>query len=255
VDSVILAGGRPQPGDPLYAYTGGQAKALLKVGRHTMLERVADALQRAPSVQAVVVVGLDEVETAGLTFARPVHFLPDQGGMVANARAGIHWLHAQRPAATEVLLSTADIPLLSTSVVEWLVNACRPFDCLAYYTVVRRETMEIRFPGSRRTFVRLREMQIAGGDLHIVQTRILATDDELWEALTNARKHAWKLARLVGPGMLLRLVARRLTVDAIERAAGRIFDAPIRLVISPHPELAMDVDRPHQLEIMRATAR
>jgi len=172
--------------------------------------------------------------------------------MVANARTGIKWLQTQRPQVTEVLLSTADTPLLSSSIVEWLVEACRPFDHLAYYTVVRRETMELRFPDSQRTFVRLKGMQIAGGDLHIVQTRILSTDDEIWEALTNARKHAWKLARLVGPGMLLRLLSQRLTVDAIEETAGRIFGAPIQVVIAPHPELAMDVDRAHQLEIMRA---
>lgn len=254
MDCVIIAGGRPEPDDPLYAYTGGKAKALLKVGELTMLERVASAIQRASSVQEIVVVGLDGKVTAALSFARPVYFLPDQGGMVANARAGIEWLQAQRPGATEVLLSTADIPLLSSSIVEWLVDVCRPYNHLAYYTVVRRETMEIRFPDSRRTFARLKEMQVAGGDLHVVQTRILSTDDEVWEALTNARKHAWKLARLVGPGTLLRLLARQLTVDAVERAAGRIFGAPVRLVISPHPELAMDVDRPHQLEIMRATA-
>ncbi len=254
MDCVIIAGGRPEPDDPLYDYTGGRAKALLKVGELTMLERVAAAVQHAPSVQEVVVVGLDGTETAGLSFARPVYFLPDQGGMVANARAGIEWLQAQRPRATEALLSTADTPLLSSAIVEWLVEACRPFDRLAYYTVVRRETMELRFPDSRRTFVRLKGMQIAGGDLHIVQTRILSTDDELWEALTNARKHAWKLARLVGPGMLLRLLTRQLTLDAIERTAGRIFGAPIRVVVSPHPELAMDVDRPNQLAIMRTTA-
>lgn len=254
VHGVIVAGGRPDSDDPLYPYTDGKAKALLRVGGRTMLERVAAALQGAPSVGDVVVVGLHEEETAGLSFARPLHVLPDQGGMVANARAGIQYLQAQRPEATEVLLSTADTPLLSPPVVQWLVEICRPFDHLAYYTVVRRETMELRFPDSRRTFVRLQGMQIAGGDLHLVQTRILDSDDELWEALTNARKHAWKLARLVGPVMLLRLLTRTLTVDAIERTAGRVFGAPIRIVITPHPEIAMDVDRPHQLEIMRAAA-
>lgn len=220
-----------------------------------MLERVADALHNAPSVQDLVVVGLDETETASLSLARPVHFLPDQGGMVANARSGIEWAQASRPEATEVLLSTADIPLLTSALVEWLIGVCRPFDCLAHYTMVRRETMEIRFPNSRRTFVPLKGLAVAGGDLHIVQTRILSTDDALWEALTNARKHAWKLARLVGPGTLLRLLTRQLTVTAIEETASRIFDAPICIVLSPHPELAMDVDRPHQLEILRAAAR
>lgn len=254
MECIILAGGRPEPDDALYPYTGDRAKALLKVGERTMLERVAAAFQGAPSIHDLLIVGLSETETAGLSFARPVHFLPDQGGMVANARTGLEWLKTRRPQTTEALLSTADIPLLSSAIVEWLVGVCRPFDCLAYYTVIRRETMELRFPDSRRTFVRLKGMQIAGGDLHIVQTRILSTDEALWEALTNARKHAWKLARLVGPGMLLRLLARQLTVDAIEKTAGRIFDAPIRIVISPHPELAMDVDRPHQLEILRAAA-
>jgi hypothetical protein len=85
----------------------------------------------------------------------------------------------------------------------------------------------------------------------LAQTRIVETKDDLWVALTNARKHAWKLARIVGLRFLLKLLLKRLSVGDIELAAERIIGAPIKIQISPFAELAMDADKPHQVDMIR----
>lgn len=255
MDCIVLAGGRPQADDPLYAYTGDKPKALLSLNGRPMLAYVLDALSHSAHVEQLVVVGIDEEEgevaTRQLPASTIVTFLPDQGAIIPNARQGLEWLARRRPEQREVLVSTADIPLLTAATVDAFVEQCRPFDHLAYYNVVTKETMERAFPRSNRTFVRLKEVQVAGGDLSLAQTRILHTNQELWEALTNARKHAWQLARIVGPRTLLKLLLRQLTLGEVESLASRMFGEPIRVLVNPRAEVAMDADKPEQVELLR----
>jgi molybdopterin-guanine dinucleotide biosynthesis protein A len=251
MDCVITAGGRPGPDDPLYPYTQGQPKALLDMGGRTMLERVVDGLQASRYVEDIVVVGLDEAEMQKLHFSRPVHSLPNQGSLVQNALAGVHWAQKNRPGATELLLASADIPLITGPLVDSLIDSCRPFDCVLYYLMSSQETMEKRFPGSKRTFVPLTDGRVAGGDIFLIQPRIADGHRELWDAMTNARKHAWKLARIVGLGTLLKYLFRRLSITDLEAIGLRLLSEPVKVVMTPYAELVMDADKPYQVDLLR----
>jgi len=250
MDCVLLAGGRISADDPLYAYTKGEPKALLDVGGRTMLERVVDALQDARSVDETVVVGLGS--DLGLKFGQPVHHIADQGSLLANALAGIRWVQARRPAAQTVMVCTSDIPALTGAAVDRYVAACQPLDRAAYYSFVTREALEARFPGSRRTFVRLQGLELAGGDLVIGRIDIALNNERLWDALIDARKHPLRIAAIVGPGAIVRLALGLFSLADVERTAGRIIGSPVKVMISDQPEIAMDADKPHQYELLRA---
>lgn len=254
MDCVIVAGGRPGPDDPLYAYTQGQPKALLDMGGRTMLERVTDALQASQHIEEVVVVGLGPqlAVAAEFSFRRPVHHIADQGSMVSNALAGIAWSRQRQPDTETVMLCSSDIPALTPAVVDDHIAQCRPFEYSLYYSVVTREVLEKRFPGSKRTYVRLHEMEVAGGDLMIARPEIAETNPEIWQALSNARKHAWKLARIVGLSTLVKFLLHRLSLAEARVAAERLVGCPVRAIISPHAELAMDADKPYQVDLLRA---
>lgn len=251
MDCVITAGGRPGPDDPLYPYTQGKPKALLDMTGRTMLERVVDGLQASRYVEDIVVVGLEAAEIKPLSFSRPVSNLPDQGSLVQNALAGVHWAQKNRPAATELLLTSADIPLVTGPLIDSLLESYRPFDRVFYYPMVTEEAMEKRFPGSKRTFVPLKNLKIAGGDIFLIQPFIADSNRELWDAMTNARKHAWKLARIVGLGTMLKFLFRRLSIADLEAIGLRMLGHPIKVVITPHAELAMDGDKPYQVDLLR----
>jgi hypothetical protein len=216
-----------------------------------MLEWVVAAVQAATVTDDVVVVGLEETDITGMQFARPVSFLPDHGSLVGNARAGVSWSVQNRPDSEMVLLCSVDIPLITGEMIDQHIASCRPFDRLAYYTFVTREVMEKRFPHSNRTFVRLRSAEVAGGDVVLVHKRVLETNDALWEALTNARKHAWKLARLIGWRFLLKFLLRRVGVEDIKGVARRMLNEEVEILFTPTAELAMDADKPDQVELMR----
>ena len=249
MDCVIVAGGRLSPQDPLYTYGPGQPKALLEVGDRTMLESVVAALQESDRVEQIVVVGLG-ADTRAFRFARPVSFCPDQGTIVANVAHGLRWLRDQRSEGEAVLLSTGDIPLLTPQAVNTFVERCRPFDRLVYYSVVTRAVLERRFPNSQRTYVPLRDVEVSGGNLFVVQPRVLETNEQLWQNLAAARKYPWRLARQVGLWTLLRFGLRRITLAEAERRAGRLVGGRVCAVVSPDPEVAMDVDKPEHLALV-----
>ncbi|MFZ0544577.1 MAG: NTP transferase domain-containing protein [Candidatus Promineifilaceae bacterium] len=250
MDAIVVAGGRPQPDDDLFPYTQGEPKALIKMGDRTMLERVIDALQGSSQIEEIVVIGIGHDH--GMTFKRPVHHVPDQGSMVANGVAGINFLLQLNPTPRYIIGASSDIPALTSDIVDELIEACRPFQYSIYYTLVTQETMESRFPHSNRTYVRLKDLFVAGGDLFLFHTELININPTLLEALSNARKHAWKLARIVGFRTLLKFLLHRLSLEEVEKAGGRLIDGPVKTVLFPHAELAMDADKPHQVEVLQA---
>jgi molybdopterin-guanine dinucleotide biosynthesis protein A len=255
MNCIVAAGGSVSPEDPLYAYTRGKPKALLEIAGRTMLEHVLWALHGARQIGDIVVAGLEKEDVVGLDLPHVARFLADRGGLISNLKMAIEWMQTHRPETKIVLLCGADIPLLTNEIVDAFVDSCRPFDCMAYHSVVTRDTMESRFPNSGRTFVKLKGIEIAGGDLSLAQTRITQTDPALWEALVHGRKRAWKLARIVGPKTLLKLLFRQLSLSEVEALAGKAVDAPVRIMKSPFPELAMDVDNPRHVELVRNILR
>lgn len=250
MDALVVAGGKPEPDDDLYPYTQGEPKALIKMGQRTMLERVVDALQSSSQVEEVVIVGLGHDH--GLTFMRPVHHVPDQGSMVANGIAGINRLYQLNPTPRYIIGASADIPMLTGEIVDQLIETCRPFQHALYYTLVTQEVMEKRFPNSRRTYVQLKNLFVAGGDIFIFHTELIKINPRLMEALSNARKHAWQLARIVGFRTLLKFLFHRLTLEEVEKTGGRLIDGSVKTILFPRAELAMDADKPHQVEVLQA---
>jgi hypothetical protein len=95
-------------------------------------------------------------------------------------------------------------------------------------------------------------MEVAGGDILIARPEVAETNPEIWQSLANARKHAWRLARIVGLGTLARFLLHRLSLADAEAAAERLVGCPVRVLVSPHAELAMDADKPHQVDLLRA---
>ena len=254
MDCIVAAGGLPKPEEPLYAFTQGKSKALLDMNGRTMLERVMDALQTAHHVDRIVVIGLEN--DMGMTFQRPIdQYLPDHGSMVGNILAGITWLRETDPTIETVLFCSADVPMITGSIVDAHIESCQPMDKAVYYTFVTRETMERRFPGSNRTYVKLKGVEIAGGDLAIAQVVVADHNEELFHTLTNARKHAWKLARIVGFKFLIKFLFRQVSISDIEQTAERILGMPAQIVLTPFAEIAMDADKPEQVDLLRGELR
>jgi hypothetical protein len=83
-------------------------------------------------------------------------------------------------------------------------------------------------------------------------SKAVETNKELWDDLLEARKSALRQAWRVGFWTLLRLATRTLSIAAAERRAEKILGLKVRAVRTPYAEIGMDVDKPFQLDIVRA---
>ena len=250
MDAIVTAGGIPQPEEPLYEFTLGKSKALLEVAGKSMIDWVLDALNGADNIERVLIIGLPP--DSQVNTAKVADFLPNQGGMVDNIRTGVNKLLDLNPGATHTLLVSSDIPTITSEIVDWAVNTALETDHQAYYNVIPREVMEMRFPGSKRSYTRLKDMEVCGGDMNVIQTSLVTQNDEIWNKLVAARKNVFKQAALVGYDTLLMLALRMITLDqAVDKVTKRLHLTG-RAIVSPYAELGMDVDKPHQLEIVRA---
>lgn len=250
MDVIVMAGGRLGPDDPLYAITGMTNKVLLPIAGKPMIQYVVDALAGSPEVEHFVIVGLTAKECSDLGV--PATYLPAQHSLFDNTVAGIKKLWEIKPIARLAILSTADIPLLTTEMVNWFIQTCTETDHDVYYTAVERSVMERRFPEARRTFVPLRGGAYCGGDIFMARTDLVYSNQALIDKLMEARKSFWKQVRLLGLKVLVQFALRRLTVADAERHASKALNVRGRAIITPYAEMGMDVDKPHQLEIVRA---
>ena len=156
MDAIVTAGGIPQPQDPLYTYSHGDSKALIDVAGKPMIQWVLDALGDSKSVDNVIVIGLSA--KSGLTCKKPMHFLSNQGRMLANIVAGVNKALELNRKTQYVLVVSSDIPTLKPEMVDWLVETCMQTKDDLYYGICPRDDMEARLTDSKRTYTHLKYM-------------------------------------------------------------------------------------------------
>jgi hypothetical protein len=149
-------------------------------------------------------------------------------------------------------MCTADIPTLKAPMVDWLVETAMQTRHELYYGVCPREVMEKRFPNSRRTFTRVKDAQVCGADMHVAHVSLIRPALlEKWEQLIGNRKSPLRQAAIIGLGTGWKYLTGQLTLeDGVERVSKGI-GIRGRVIIWPQAEPAMDVDKPHQLDIVR----
>ena len=154
---LIIAGGNPQPDDVLYEHTQGKSKALLDIAGKPMIQWIIDAFDNSKYINEIFIVGLSDFE--GLESKKLVHLIKDHGGMISNIKAGVKQIEKLYPDSKHVLVSAADIPGVTSEMVDWLIEETKGKDFDLNYNVVERSVMESRFPGSNRTYTKLKGIQ------------------------------------------------------------------------------------------------
>jgi GTP:adenosylcobinamide-phosphate guanylyltransferase len=249
MDAIVIAGGIPRPEDPLYTYSHGDAKALIDITGKPMVQWVLDALGNAKRVDNVIIIGLSA--KSGVTCKKPIYYVSNQGRMLANIVAGVDKALELNKRNKYVLVVSSDIPTLKSEMVDWLVDTCMETKDDLYYGVCPKDVMEARFPGSKRTYTHLKDMDVCGADINLTHVRMATEHLDMWESLIGSRKSPLKQAGIIGFGTLFALFTRRLTLeDAVKRVCDRI-GIKGRAIVWPYAEPCMDIDKPSQLELLR----
>lgn len=245
MDCIVLAGGRPSQDDPLYQYSRGEPKALIDIAGKPMIAWVLEALLAAESIDSIAVVGLEALPG----YLEKVVLLPDEGSLVDNLSSGLSWIRSSRPDAKSVLLCSSDVPFITGKIVDHFFAESQSPEFAVYYPVATRDRMKSRFPQVTRTYVKLADLQVAGGDLIVIHQQAFNSDLEVWRSITNARKYPWRIARIIGISTLFKLVTRQLTLKEATMLGEKIVGYPVKVILSDYPEIAMDVDSPEQMKL------
>jgi molybdopterin-guanine dinucleotide biosynthesis protein A len=248
IDAVVLAGG-PQD-EVALLQPGAPNKAFVEIGATTLVGRVLAALRAAPSVGRLVVVaplrmkGHRDLEAADELRPDGIHISES----LRNGLAGFD------PDA-DLLIVASDLPVLTPEAVEDFVERVGPLSADVIYGCVEKTVHLRRYPAIPHTWARMRDGTFCGGGVVALKPRALPLLERFIEELGAARKHPFKLASFFGWDMLARFALGRLTIAAAEARASKILGAPVRALVSPYPETAVNVDRVSDVALARRLVR
>lgn len=250
MDAIVIAGGTPPSDDPLYEETQGGYKSQLNIAGKPMVQWVLDALAEANEVDRVIVAGLPIF--ADLAYPRSLTVLPDAGGILENMQVGAEELRRTNPQAEYALVISADIPAITGEMVNWLISTSQTSSHDLYYCVIERSVMESRFPGSSRPYIHLKSMEVCGGNMSMIRTSLFSSETPLWNRLIENRQNPLHLAALLGYDTLFYLLVRQLSLEDAAATVSKRLGIDVAATLCPYPEIALDVDKPHQLVALRS---
>jgi GTP:adenosylcobinamide-phosphate guanylyltransferase len=249
MDAIITAGGIPLPGEPLYPYTLGGNKAMLDIAGRPMIQWVVQALSASKNIDHIIISGINQ--PLSFTCPKPFTVLPNHSDMLDNIRSAVEHICKENPTAQYSLIVASDIPALTTEMVDWMVGQVNQTPADVYYNTVSRTLMETRYPDSHRTYVKLKDTEICGGDMNAINLGIFKNSKPVWQDLINTRKNPLQQARIIGLDLLVRVMLRRITLEDAAALISRRLGIVGKAIVSPYAEIGMDVDKPGQLEIIK----
>lgn len=240
--ALVLAGSRPGPPEPVAAYAGVSHKALIELEGQTLLARVTHALQAAGAGRICAVTSdapvIAEAQRLG------IETLPQAPGPSLSVRAGAEALGAP------LLVTTADHALLRP---EWVSRflADTPAEADIAALVAARATVEAAAPSTQRTWLKLADGHWSACNLFLLKTEGALRVVDLWRRVEAERKRPWRMAQILGPGILLRYATGRLGLKDAATRLGRMAGVSAAVVETPYGLASVDVDKPADLDLVR----
>jgi len=240
--ALVLAGQRPGI-DPLAAHFGIETKALIPVAGELMLNRVLMALADAPEIARIIVLAQNTLKLRahrdlGWAVEEPrIEFRvsgPTISGSVLSA--------IEDPAiGLPVLVTTADNVMLTPATISEFVAGAGASDVSVAF--VERSNLEAAVGPNRRTWLTFRGGAFTGANLFALTAPGAKNALRFWERVEQDRKSVLRLAAHFGPVLMVKLLLRRMTVDAALKAAGSRLGATAAPVLLSDGRMGVDVDK------------
>ncbi|SFP67297.1 nucleotidyltransferase family protein [Sphingomonas rubra] len=243
MNALILAGSRPGAPDPLAAYAGVAHKALILLAGETLLARVAAAVRASGATR--IAVSANDAAVCAEAARLGLEVIAPAAGPSGSVAAGLAVLGAP------LLVTTADHALLTPEWVQRFV-ADTPADADVAVLLARSDVVEAAATGTKRTYLRFADGAWSGCNLFLLRTPRAADAIGLWARVEADRKRPWRIVRRLGPGLLARYLLGRLRLADAVAHLGRRAGIEAAAVASPFGLAAVDVDKPADLDLVRA---
>lgn len=242
VNAIILAGSEMKR-------EGGRLanKALLTLNGRHMVDYVIEALKKSGYVDKIIVTG-----SAGelrILQDRGVDAVIDCNGTIMQSLLqGAGSLNADK----KLLVCSCDIPFITSEAVRDFIEKAMETKADICYPVVEKNKNEEKFPGVRRTYVRIKDGTFTGGNIFYIDPKVLEKGIGLAEKLLEARKNPFKMAGILGLGFLTQFLTGTLTLEKIEKKFSALIQLKGKAIITQYPEIGNDIDRPEDIAFAQA---
>ena len=233
ISAIVLAGAPATGFDEKLS-----SRAMVKVGEKTMLDRVLSAL--VGNCEEIIVVG--DVKTE-----YNVLLTPPAGNLTENIKIAL-----EKVRGDYVLLATSDIPLITFECVAEFLKGASKLDCGFVYPICRKEICLQKYPNLKRTYVTLKEGSFTGGNLMLMKKDFLLNVMPIMQDLYLARKKPLKLAKMIGFGVIWKLLLSRINPKALdilylENKVSDIFGQRVCAFMVEDPAICEDLDSPQEI--------
>lgn len=244
--AILLAGSRPGR-DHFAEQFGTDIKALIPIGGEPMVRRPLSALLASKSVGEVIVLAQSPERIAAEVPTDPRVQFHQSGGTIAVTMLE---LCDDPDTRWPLLVTTADHALLTANTVDEFCTASATCDIAI--GVVRRESLLRRLPDTERTWLNFRGGAYTGANLFALASPAVRPAIELWREAEQGRKKPWRLVSLLGPGALLAVMLRMLSIDEVLRRLGGRLGLKLKAVRLSNPLAGVDVDKPADHRLVEA---
>lgn len=239
---VLLAGGEK---GPLFEPTGYAEKALIPIHGKAMLSRVIEAFHASVRVDKIVVVGssnLDRLDAMRYVRKRIVAGM----NVVQNLLHAITYVkHRLYGSATEhngYVISFCDAVFLTPEMIDDTLQTIEDVDSDVVLHYVEEATLERAGLPTNRTFIPVGDQRYTGSTIYYVRrfTKVFAAMPKLVQ-LRKHRKDPQKLLAQIG--------CQGTSLEEIEQAMSQYLAARVRICVSQHARIGVDVDKPSDLTL------
>jgi len=247
VDAVILAGG---VGDKVAQSEKLVSKVVATVCGKPIIMRVIKALLNATLVRNILIVTPHELHHLVRQDAQceRLTLIADTGSLWGNIKSALSQLHHP---TEHILFVAGDMPFIRGDLIDLFVREGLSSGADIVYPIVPMVAFEEAFGKCRRTIGRLRDGAYTGGNCMLVRWQVLDRVERMAQEAIAARKSLWRLAKMLGLKILLKLPFGLLTVDELRMKAEQLLQCSVFVFVTDAAELAFDVDEPEQLEHAR----
>lgn len=238
---IILAGKQP-----IRDIQDSRNKALIEINGKPMIEYVVEAVRNVRAAGKIAVIGPKE-EIENILKGKVWAIIDSNESLFNNVIRGASLLKDDR----FVLVTTCDIPMISKEAIEDFISQCERSKADFCYPIVEKEINNEKFPGMERTYVKTKEGIFTGGNLILVNPKIIEKGKCIGERLFKARKNHLRMAWVLGVGLIVKLFAGTLSIEDVEKRFLKVTGINGKAIISAYPELSNDIDKESDLNFAR----
>jgi CTP:molybdopterin cytidylyltransferase MocA len=238
-DILILAGG-----DAPEWYKGETKvlnKCLIPILGKPMISYILETLKSFHKPHKTILLGTQPLQDAGVDqLADQFINTPPANKLSDNIRAGLKACNAEY-----IVILTGDTPALSIGALDDLYQSIETFpkkDLLVF--VVTKPDVDLQFPGSKRTYGKIKEGPAKVGNAMILHRNAIPKLDPLIDTFTINRKSVFRLALSFGIWNIIKLfLLKSLSLPELEKALLKSTGLDAKAILFPHGEIAVDLDK------------